>query len=456
MPGPIDAGPIDPAPIDRDLIDRARRWAFAWQRGRRVPGMALVVTDRTRTVLAEVSGLADRAGMRPATADQRWQIGSISKAFTSIAVLQLQKQGRLSVHDRVGDHLPWASHLHPDITLHHLMTHTAGLPNGSEWTPDSLLESAVQGQVGSPQPPGGRYHYSNPGYELLGDVVETVTGQVLETFLEQQVLHPLGMEASAGAIAGEDRDRDVRGHRPPRDDVLWRGQSEQVPDAFFPSCTADGAIVATPEDMAAYLRFLLAGEVDGVLDRASFETLSARHASAGQGWYGYGLRTDEIDGRVVLGHGGGMVGMYADVKVDRERGIGTCMLANGHSDVWEANAYVLALLCGGEPAEPRWPLPEPLDDPAGGQHLEQYVGLYRSYNPWVPTLRVLRANGELRLADPVSGTQDTLHPVTETRFGVDAADSPDVVEFGVEVAGRFQRLELSGSVYGRVRRDAAG
>lgn len=442
-----------PAQLETVQLETARSWALAWQRQRRVPGMALVVTDRSRTLLAEVSGIADRAGMRPVADDQRWQIGSISKAFTSIAVLQLQAQGRLSVQDAVLDHLPWASHLCPDLTLHHLMSHTGGLSNGSEWTPDSLLESAVQGTVGTPQPPGHRYHYSNPGYELLGDIVETVTGQPLEAYLEQMVMRPLGMNASSGSILGEDRERDVRGHRPPRDDVLWRGGSEQVPDAFFPSCTADGAIVATPEDMAVYLRFLLAGAAEGVLDADGFAQLSARHVAAQGGWYGYGLRTDERDGRIVLGHGGGMVGMFADVQVDRERGIGTCMLVNGYCDVWEANSYLLGLLSGVDVTAPPWPPSDPTDDAADDAQHASFVGLYRSYNPWMPTLRVFSSSGGMRLVDPVTGEGTTLHAVSGTRFHVDHPDSPDVVDFAVEVDGRYQRLELSGCVYGRVRRD---
>ena len=105
-----------------------------------------------------------------------------------------------------------------------------------------------------------RYHYSNPGYELLGDVVETVTGQPLEHVPRADGAAPAGHERVVRArSAATDRDRDVRGHRPPRDDVLWRGESDQMPDAFFPTCTADGAIAATPEDMAVYLRFLLDG-----------------------------------------------------------------------------------------------------------------------------------------------------------------------------------------------------
>ena len=439
--------------LDPAGLDAARRWVLQWQHDRQVPGVALIVTDREQTQLLEVFGLADRAGQRGATLDQRWQIGSISKAFTSIAVLQLARSGRLAVDDAVAGHLPWVSpELDRDVTLHHLMTHTAGLPSGSEWVPDSLLESAVQGTVGRPQPPGYRFYYSNPGYELLGDVVEQVVGVRLEQHLEAAVLGPLGMTGACGSVVAEDHDRDVRGHRPPHDDQLWRGQCEQAPDAFYPTCTADGAIAATPADMAQYLRFLLRGSAEGVIGADDFARLAARHVEADEGWYGYGLHTYEKDGRVTFGHSGGMVGMFADVRVDPVAGIGTCMLINGSGDVWHANGYVLDRLCGLDPQEPTWPLPDPRDDGSLGPEYDRFIGLYRTYNPWGPTLRVIGKGGHLHLADPVDGNTTALHREGDTVFRVEHPDSPDVVDFGVRVHDRYQRLTVSGCVYGRARR----
>lgn len=438
----------------QNRIDEVTAWALQWQASQRIPGIALVITDRNKTLHCELSGLADRAGMRRLDAAQRWQIGSISKAFSSIAILQLQSRGKLSVADQLTGHLPWATHVHPDITLHHLMTHTAGLPSGSEWTPDSLLESAMQGAVGAPQPPGGQFWYSNPGYELLGDVIESVTGLRLETYLEEQVLAPLGMTHSSASVVTADNGVDVRGHRPPRDDALWRGQSEQTPDAFFPTCTADGAIAATPEDMGHYLRFLINGGADGVLGAADFAALSARHVSVDDGWYGYGLDSDEPQGQVTLGHSGGMVGQFADVRVDADRGIGSCLLVNGYADPSEGNKHILRLLCGLPSDEPLWPRPEPID--VGRDHpYRAIIGLYRSYNPWGTTLRIVHADGELRMADPVSGGFQVLHPEPQNRFRVGRVDSPDIVDASVEVGGRFQRLDLSGCVYGRARRETA-
>lgn len=433
-------------------LDAVTRWVHGWQAARRIPGVALVVSSPSETLLVELSGLADRAGMRPVDADQRWQIGSISKAFASIAALQLQAEHKLSLDDRVVDLLPWASHLHPDITLHHVMSHTAGLPGGSEWTPDSLLETAMQGSVGAPLPPASPYWYSNPGYELLGDVIESVTGQPLEAYLEQRVLGPLGMSRSSAAVVSTDHGVDVRGHRPPRDDALWLCDTEQTPDTLFPTCTADGAIAATPNDMAHYLRFLLAGGTPGVLGQGDFALLAGRHGKTEAGWYGYGLETEGPERQVTVGHSGGMVGMFADVRADRERGIATCLLINGYAEVTAANKHLLRLLCELPSDEPSWPLPEQLDD--GSDHpYRAAVGLYRSYNPWLPTIRLAHADGELRFVDPVTGEYEALCPESETRFRVARVDSPDIVDVSVDVGGRYQRLDLSGCVYGRVRRD---
>ena len=172
------------------------------------------------------------------------------------------------------------------------------------------------------------------------------------------------MTSSTASVTSTDHGIDVRGHRPPRDDAAWRGDTEQTPDTLFPTCTADGAIAATPDDMAHYLRFLLNGGAEGVLGADDFALLSGRHTPADDGWYGYGLGTDEDPDQTRLGHSGGMVGMFADVQVDRDRGIGSCLLVNGYADVSQANLHVLRQLCDLPTTSETWPRPEQRDDGA--------------------------------------------------------------------------------------------
>ncbi|MEO8105901.1 MAG: serine hydrolase domain-containing protein [Actinomycetes bacterium] len=448
--------------MDAEAFAEVDSWLDRFQRRYRVPGLALVVSDAAGTRHQRLSGLADRTGHRPLDAAQRWQIGSISKAFTAIAVLQLQRAGRLLVDDRLVDHLPWAEHLSPDVTLHHLLSHTAGLPSGSEWAPDSLLESVSQGAVGDPQPPGERYYYSNPGYELLGDVVEAVTGRPLERYLQENVLAPLGMTGASASVVAEDRDSDVRGHLPPFDDRLFTGGDEQVPEPWYPLCTADGAITATPVDLGHYLRFLLRGQAPGVVEASDFAALAARAVdTTDDGWYGYGLRTAEVNGRALLGHSGAMIAFFADVVVDRDAGLGCAVVANGWAPVGDANAAVLARLTPGLhtplPNLDAQAWPDPIvDDAAGPDELRPMVGLYRAYNPWLPAIRVVRRDGGLAMADPVRAEITRLVAASETSFWVEHHASPDRIDFDTMVGETYLELWLSGCRYARVRRDPAG
>jgi hypothetical protein len=129
------------------------------------------------------------------------------------------------------------------------------------------------------------------------------------------------------------------------------------------------------------------------------------------------------------------------------------MLVNGHADVSDANSYVLAVLCGLEPDEPAWPSPDPMDGATTGGPYDALAGLYRSYNPWMSTVRVIAKHGVLVLADPVGGDASVLHRDGENTFRVGHPDSPEVAEFDIRVSDQCQRLMLSGCVYGRARRD---
>ena len=131
--------------------------------------------------------------------------------------------------------------------------------------------------------------------------------------------------------------------------------------------------------MAHYLRFLLTVGAEGVLGQATSPCCpdaTRRLTTAGTAMAG----TEETRTRRRLGHGGGMVGMFADVQVDRDRGIGSCLLVNGYADVSQANLHVLRQLCDLPTTSETWPRPEQRDD--GADHpYRAAVGLYRSYNP---------------------------------------------------------------------------
>lgn len=156
-----------------------------------------VIIERGGTVLLKSGyGLADRARGIPFTAGTIAQVGSLTKQFTAMAVLDLWRRGRLEPGDPVSRHLPGASGPLADRTLHQLLTHTAGLPDacGPDFrrtTLEDLLRCLTEdGAVG----PAGAVSYSNVGYSILAGVVEAASGQGLEAYLRSRFFEPLGME----------------------------------------------------------------------------------------------------------------------------------------------------------------------------------------------------------------------------------------------------------------------
>jgi D-alanyl-D-alanine carboxypeptidase len=136
-------------------------------------GVALVVTDPEETLGVAVRGFADVASGIPIRPETRFMIGSISKSFAAIVVLQEVEAGRLDLHASVNELLPWLELPEPfgPITLHHLLTHTSGLAAGTEDAPTALGAALRLRDVPPTFPPGERFWYSNDGYKLAGLVL---------------------------------------------------------------------------------------------------------------------------------------------------------------------------------------------------------------------------------------------------------------------------------------------
>jgi len=251
------------------------------------PGLAIGITNRERLLFVGVYGLANRGTQQPVHPETLFQIGSISKAFTSIALLQLQEQGLLDIDDPVTQYLPWfaVQSEYPPITLRHLLSHTAGIVTGAEETPTAFTEVWALRHTRAAAPPGTRFHYSNSGYKVLGLVLETVLEQPITTILRERVLAPLGMAQTEPAITNDARPRLAAGYEPFYDDRPLPAGAPLAPAPWFESGTADGAIASTAEDMCAYLRALL-NRGAGLLAPQSFDLLTHPHIPTGDDLHG--------------------------------------------------------------------------------------------------------------------------------------------------------------------------
>lgn len=345
------------------------------------PGVAVGLTDRERCLGVITHGHADRAAGRPVVAEDLFQIGSISKSFTAVALLQEHEAGRLDLHAPVAEYLPWFEIGSPyePITVHHLLTHTSGLPTGRDFTTEALHElwTLRDAEVGFD--PGTRFHYSNAGYKALGLVLEAVAKRPWWEAVRERILEPLGMTATDPITTHETRLRSALGHVPPHDDRPWHPDHGLVTAPWVESATADGTICSTAEDMCAYVRMLLNGG-RGVMSEASFALLTGRFIEDPEEpgeFYGYGLVTEDVGGHRWVGHAGSTVGFSAWMDMDVEDGVGVIVLANADSNREATVRFALTTLSARARGEPLPEIPErtPLD---AVDRADEYAGTYRS------------------------------------------------------------------------------
>jgi CubicO group peptidase (beta-lactamase class C family) len=349
-----------------------------------VPGLAIALTDCEGLLLDRTYGHADVGAGRPVASETLFEIGSIGKSFTACCVLQLAEEGRLDLHAPVTTYLPWFEIQSPfdePITLHHLLTHTAGITRGGDITSNSLFDVWALRSTGVTVPPGSVFWYSNVGYRVVGAVLEAVERRPYADILQERVLDRVGMPDSEPAIRTGMRERMANGYGPWPDDRPAPPSGPMVPAVWFETATADGSVAASARDLAAFLRMLMnRGEAPNgrVLSEESFALMSGRMVKRNDEWYGYGLATGEADGVTWLGHGGGMVGYESFMDSDVQAGLGVVVLINGVD--WGSFTFALGRYAVGlaRAARDGAPLPEPPPAPSLTRVSERdtYVGTY--------------------------------------------------------------------------------
>jgi CubicO group peptidase (beta-lactamase class C family) len=428
------------------LADRASR-EFG------VPGVAVAVTDRERTLELAVAGLADREAGRPVTPDTLFPIGSISKTMCALAVLVEREAGRIDLDAPVTDYLPWfeVRSEHGQITVRHLLTHSAGITCGSEGSPSSLLEALALARTDATEP-GVRFHYSNAGYTVLGLVLERVTGRWIGDVLADGVLVPAGMPASSPVMSAQIRERLATGYAPADWRPPHRPGEPLAPAPFVESDSAAGSVCSTPEDMAAFARLLLARGRPLVTEESFATMTTPPRGVADDGWgYGCGISVYEHDGRRIVGHSGSTPGHTACVRVDLDSGLGAVVLCNADPIATFPPGSILDSALDVPSEVGVDPEPEPLDTDVPPQ-LCPFVGTYASYSPWYPGVVVaVRAGRLVALYPGGAGLALVELPDGSYRLGEDEG-SPERIRFGPFVDGRAAWLEDGGWLHGRLAR----
>jgi CubicO group peptidase (beta-lactamase class C family) len=346
------------------------------------PGLTLSVANREGLLRVATYGLADlKSGARvePATL---FEIGSISKSFVAVALMQLRDEGKLDLHKPVAQYLPWiriASKFEP-VTAHDILSHTAGLPEAP------LLLDALLAEIPAGSKPGSHFLYSNTGYNILGFLVEALDGRPFAEAMRARLLDPLGMTSSVPVITDDSRPRMAVGYRPFYQDRPFplRGRLGEAP--WMEMDMAAGSIASTPADMAQYVRALLnrgATQRGRILSEEGFRLLTTPVIDApfrGEpASYGYGLWISDIGGHTRLRHTGGMVAFSSSIDVDVTGGLGAFASVNANLEGYRPVAvtrFALDAISASLGGKPLPPAPAPQASPEEIKNAADYAGTY--------------------------------------------------------------------------------
>ena len=292
--------------------------------------------------------------------DTQYRIGSLTKTFIAVLVMRLRDEGRLDLADPLGKHLDAGEAA--TATIAQLLSHTAGLASetpGPWWerSPGELRPGLADILGASPHPAGRLFHYSNPGYGLLGALVSQLRGHGWAEALRREILDPLGM-ARTTASPAPPHARGFAVHP-------WADVMQPEPADSTGLMAPAGELWSTAGDLCRFAAFLLDGD-DRVLAAETLAEMRTPASPPGDdawaGGYGFGLQLFRHDGRVLYGHSGSMPGFLAALCVSPADGLGGIALANATSgpDITGIAIGLMTIVADHEPRLPaRWkPLPE--------------------------------------------------------------------------------------------------
>ena len=317
----------EPVSAPEALRDDLAGKLAAAQAEQRMPSVSASVFRGDELVWQEALGLADTEAGTAATPDTQYRVGSITKTFTAVGILQLRDAGELSLDDPLTRFLPESAH---GPTIGRMLAHSSGLqrePPGEIWetlqAPSREELLAGTGEAEQVLEAGSWWHYSNLAFALLGEVVARARGGTWEEALQANILDPLGLSRTTPAAAD-----------PAAGGYFVEPYSDAVrlePDPDLGGAGALGKLWSTTGDLARWGAFLAAGD-DRVLAAATLEEMShVRTMVDHEGWklaWGTGLELYRSGDHVFVGHGGAMPGHLAALVVNRKTNIGAAVLTN--------------------------------------------------------------------------------------------------------------------------------
>ena len=278
-----------------------------------IAGLALTVIKGGRPIKTECYGVANLEWNVPVTPDTVFEIGSMTKQFTAACILLLAEEGKLSVDDKISQHLKKTPAAWSDITIRNLLTHTSGIKNYTVLDGFELSRHMTQAQfiekLGAYPldfQPGTSWSYCNSGYNLLGFIIENASGKNYWDFLRERIFQPLQMANSTSRLPSVIVPHRAAGYE--LTNHVHINRDYDLTDLF-----SAGAIISTITDIAKWNAALDGEKLLKAASKQQWWT-PAKLSDGTTKNYGFGWVLDPLDGHKNIGHGGATSGFSAAIE----------------------------------------------------------------------------------------------------------------------------------------------
>ena len=397
------------------------------------PGATVIVTKDGHTVFRKAYGMADVAHRMAMTPDTVLRLGSITKQFTSTAIMMLADEGKLSVADDITKFLPDYPTHGKKITIEHLLTHTSGIVSYTskrEFFASMTKDMSVAQMIDFFKndklefEPGAQWRYNNSGYFLLGAIIEKVSGMPYAKFVEQRIFVPLGMTNTAY----EGYERAVA----PRSSGHTGGSGGFKPSMPLSMSQpyAAGSLVSTVDDLARWDVAVSSGKL---LKAAGWQKAFTAHTLDGGAptKYGYGWMLGTVQGAPTIGHGGSINGYKTFALRVPSESLYVAVLSNSDSGLVmpEMVANKVAAIAIGKP------YPEFSEIKLAPAALAAFAGVYKVDDKVSRTIRL--EEGKLVMERTGRGSV-ALVPFSDN--GLFIPDTLEYMEFGRDASGAVTQV----------------
>jgi CubicO group peptidase (beta-lactamase class C family) len=305
-----------------------------------IPGLALSIVHNDEIIYTQGYGVASPDGT-PVTPGTPFILGSTSKSFTALAIMQLVETGEIELDASVQTYLPWFKMAGPEdaalITVRHLLAQTSGLSgpvSDKDLVNSDVSEDALETHIREladynlARTPGESHEYNNTGYDILGLIVQTVSGQSFEDYIEEYIFSPLKMTNSYTSKTKAEENGLAVGH------TYFFGNPRISADAPYPRRKLpSGFLISSAEDLGHYLIAQLNGGRYGEAQVLSPENVALMHQPAVETLnkgvsYAFGWRTNLVEGEPAVRHGGDTSSSHSNISFSPTRGWGVAIVMN--------------------------------------------------------------------------------------------------------------------------------